>query len=408
LSDSPRYQIEYFGTFEERENYVRSVIGAPVPQRHQGAAIFMSDFLKTRQWIGAKRRYSFITPNPLDCLAFDRPEVVLQAAISGTKNSVPNFLTSILEQFQLSHLLGRSIHTLSGGETFRLALAKTAIEAQSSADAIISSPWSWLSADNLPCLETLSRMCEKYNKSIEILSLTDEQDEEVFEFSHFEIPKLQFGIRLQSIRMGLREVGGGDSSSRVEIEDMAIELPSPCLIYGSNGNGKSLLAKILAGAVLFSGTAELIGSSSTKTRMVFQDVLNQAVMTSIAMNEHWETNSLPEFVFNKIMKTEVLSGLKSRSLLATKAQMVALRIQHKPGAIILDEPDWGLNRSDAISFLCSVFSICHELGIAVLVITHRNWFNQLFRSSVKVTKNNFSGRSFRIALNPAHEFGPMH
>ena len=75
-----------------------------------------------------------------------------------------------------------------------------------------------------------------------------------------------------------------------------------------------------------------------------------------------------------------------RSLLEIKALLVAVRLCGRPGALILDEPDWGLNRDSAIAFVFAIIKVAHELNTPVLLISHKPWWYQLANSSIRVQR----------------------
>lgn len=69
----------FFESFEDREAYLRLDLGVPLQRRHDGPAIFFSDFRSTISSC-EEPKYSLVTPNPLDYLPFDRVRLILNAS----------------------------------------------------------------------------------------------------------------------------------------------------------------------------------------------------------------------------------------------------------------------------------------------------------------------------------------
>ena len=74
------------------------------------------------------------------------------------------------------------------------------------------------------------------------------------------------------------------------------------------------------------------------------------------------------------------------SLLEVKAILVAIRLCGEPSALIIDEPDWGLTRAAAVSLVAAIISVCHELGIPVILISHKPWWFSLANSVLRVQR----------------------
>ena len=85
----------------------------------------------------------------------------------------------------------------------------------------------------------------------------------------------------------------------------------------------------------------------------------------------------PEIVANSPAET---------SLLDLKLMLVAVRLVHSPAAIILDEPDWGFSHRTAIAFVAAAIESAHSLGVAVLLISHKPWWQRVAPSVLRVVK----------------------
>jgi hypothetical protein len=74
------------------------------------------------------------------------------------------------------------------------------------------------------------------------------------------------------------------------------------------------------------------------------------------------------------------------NLLDIKTVLVASRLASAPSALILDEPDWGLNRSSAIAFVSAVLAAAHRQKTPVLLISHKPWWQSIAKSRVLVSR----------------------
>jgi hypothetical protein len=91
------------------------------------------------------------------------------------------------------------------------------------------------------------------------------------------------------------------------------------------------------------------------------------------------------------------------SLLEMKILLTALRLVDHDGVLILDEPDWGLSRPDAVAFVAAVVRAAHDRGVPVILISHKPWWRNLARSIRRVSKQTVSsgadGCLFRIRID---------
>jgi ABC-type branched-subunit amino acid transport system ATPase component len=92
-----------------------------------------------------------------------------------------------------------------------------------------------------------------------------------------------------------------------------------------------------------------------------------------------------------------------RSLLEVKAMLVAVRLCGRPGAIILDEPDWGLTRTAAVALVAAIVKVAHSCGIPILLISHKPWWRPIAKSVIRVDRtpkilNGAGGSAFEIRL----------
>jgi translation initiation factor RLI1 len=136
----------FFESFEDREAYLRLDLGVPLQRRHDGPATFFSDFQSAIRNC-ERPGYSLVTPNPLDYLPFDRVRLILNAS-ARLGDVASEELGEVIKRFQLEDLLQRQIYSLSGGETFRVAMGKSALEARTLRRLYFAAPKGALSEAN--------------------------------------------------------------------------------------------------------------------------------------------------------------------------------------------------------------------------------------------------------------------
>ena len=374
---------------------------------------------------------AYITSNPRDCLAFGTAWQVLTAArlcAGNQKNGDAAPVEDVAEEYGVSDNLYQPIRTLSGGETVKLALAKTALLASFCQRLTIASPFSWLSRENGVYFEKLCAHYANAGMPVELLALDGEDSSEPYEISGsqyapFSTP-VEFAIIFHDVTVplsaSLNPLQSQDTTARVD--NLKHDLRSPCLIVGENGQGKSLVAKALSGAISIQGSAKVASQHNTgPARLLFQDVITQTLLRSFdgiaaSASRNLGENPLPVYdrifqaytlnlqeITNTSVEFEPSAEAEFRSLLEIKALLVAVRLCGRPTALILDEPDWGLNRASAIAFVLAVISIAHELNIPVLIISHKPWWLGIANSSIRVQRtpkemDRHRNYSFRINL----------
>ena len=181
------------------------------------------------------------------------------------------------------------------------------------------------------------------------------------------------------------------------------------------------MAKVLSGATAYKGTALIsVGGKNRQARLLFQDVITQTLLRSFDVirsqarhNGIERTDQIYKKIisgFNRLNFHDQFShsGPKRNemsTLLETKAVLVAVRLARRPGALILDEPDWGLSQVAAKAFVAAVVDVSHDLNVPVILITHKPWWNTVTNSRVEVLKSNVvtagDGRitSFQVGFN---------
>ena len=397
----------YFATYEALEEAFRERIAELVPRYHAGTRVFWDDFQQLYDNPAALARdggEAYITSNPRDCLAFGTPFQVLQGAwLSASRQNgvVLEKPDRVAEQFGLSGHLHQSIRSLSGGETVRLALAKAYLMAARATRLTVSSPFSWLSLDHWSDFRDLADHYRSCGTALELFALDGEDssapaagadDGTVAE-------PLTFSWRLQTLQLDLGTLLDHlhDRPVWAGVASLDETLASPCLLCGDNGQGKSLIAKALASALPYTGEATVYGSRGPRrVRLLFQDVLNQTLMRSMRQIALRGTAKGVAVAYD-----DILDGVRRRvpldrrallpfadrrrvntplSLLEMKVLLAAVRLSDHRAALILDEPDWGLSRPDAVAFVIAVVRAAHARSVPVILISHKPWWRNLARS----------------------------
>ena len=405
----------YFRDYEALENAFRRRIATLLPRKHAGTALFWRDFQRlfdALPELTASRTEHYITSNPRDCLAFGTPRQVLQAVLMTTATSTQEVsadLAGIAARFGLQSHLNQPVRSLSGGETVRLALAK-AFTAAARADRLtLASPFSWLSQTNRRYFYTLADHCRTLGKPLEVFALEGEDDTATPDFRTGLPPGPDFQLVFRRARVILNTVFDRLHNRRLQaaITDGAYDLRSPCLIQGDNGQGKSLVAKLLARAMPREGQADLeTAGRKGRVRLLLQDLINQAMMRSFrqiasgaipggltrvgrlydAIRAEMTTAgeaTMPDAVcsFEDAFRVRTPA-----TLVELKILLAAVRLADEPAAIVMDEPDWGLRRFTALAYVRGVIRAAHRKGIPVLLISHKPWWQPWAGSGLAVSK----------------------
>lgn len=404
-------EIRCFSTFEERETAFRQRVFSLVPRNYLGPARFWRDFRKIsmeRLLAFAQQPVACIPGDPGQCLAFGTPWQVLAAAVLTARQADPAFsLTpeALAESVGLEESLRQPVRTLSGGETVKLALAKSRAAIAVCRRLAVASPFSWLSMENRMHFHELLADCSRRSVEAELFVLDGEDDAEPVsrEASAKAGEAVAFSLVLEDLRIPLTQPTGllGARTAVAAVENIEANLVSPCLWTGNNGQGKSLVAKVLARTVPFAGTAVLAGASGPgSARLLFQDVMTQTLLrtpralgrTGAGAREKADLDRIRKRILERCTGPEDGYGTGESkdgmgSLLAVKALLVALRLCWRPAALILDEPDWGLARRTAIDFVLAVMDTAHGMGVPVILISHKPWWTPLAQSRIAVSRS---------------------
>lgn len=412
MPDLLQHATYYFRTFEEREEAFRKSAFSLIPRKHLGPVPFWRDLAAISQggFAGISASpVAFVTSNPRDCLAFGTPRQVLTAAcltggVSGRR--LPAAVDGAAEAFGVTETLHQPVRTLSGGETVKLALAKSYAVAAGTTRLAVASPFCWLSHDNSSYFDRLIRHYRRLGLPVELFALEGEDSEDPVDAGEAggtdSWEPVSFDLRLDGVRLNLGTSVNTLYShrTRVRLADFAETAASPCLLIGGNGQGKSLLARILAGAVSHGGSARVESDGrSGGARLLFQDVITQTLLRSFdalvdACTEKERALALYDEILTRFDTRSGETAARSpgrpagsaASLLEVKTILVAARLFPPPAALILDEPDWGLSRSDAAAFVTAVVGVAHRLGVPVMIISHKPWWRRVAAGGLRVER----------------------
>jgi ABC-type Mn2+/Zn2+ transport system ATPase subunit len=183
------------------------------------------------------------------------------------------------------------------------------------------------------------------------------------------------------------------------------------VVVGENGQGKSLLARTLAGAIAVKGRAAITSDQQNSgfVCLLFQDVLVQTMLRSFTMLAFGGLG-LDKAAILRIYKNMCrdfkaawhdMDGeanlhindwdADQHLLLDIKTILVATRLASAPAALILDEPDWGMSRRSAIAFVSAVLAVAHGQNTPVVLISHKPWWQSIARSKLLVSRSVRSG-----------------
>lgn len=416
MEDRLHRSTKYFRTYEEREQAFRESVFSLIPRKYLGPRPFWKDFgqISLEELLKfIKEPIAYITSNPRDCLAFGTPWQVLSAAglrVQSADNKFSSSISEVAEDFGIQENLYQPIRTLSGGETVKLSLAKSYIASNYSSRLIIASPFSWLSRDNSVYFNRLFDCYHRADIPVELLALEGEDSNDPIDRKDNDCEKSVHSVNFSLCLKDARIILGSSLNplyphqTYAQFENFETDLSSPCLIVGDNGQGKSLIAKVLAGAIPFQGIANIeCKDKSGPARLLFQDVITQTMLRSfeaIAGSSNLADQATPSDIYDNILKAYIFCLRNSsdhqpekdfaaagfHSLLEIKSILVAVRLCGNPCALIIDEPDWGLTRASSIAFVSAIIKVSHELGTPVILISHKPWWLTVAKSTIRVKR----------------------
>ena len=405
----------YFKTYEQREEAFRKSVFALIPRKYSGPRLFWKDFRGISHGPvleAAVGPIAYITGNPRDCLVFGTPVQALSAArmcVNNKDASKYYEVATVARRFGLEDQLHQPVRTLSGGESVKVALAKAFIAADYCDLLTVASPFTWLSQSNRAYLFDLVRHYHQAELSVTLLALEGEDSTEALPAEalpeHIKRAKIDFRIlsRNSKIKLATSINPLYHVNRYAEVEDFSARMNSPCLLLGENGQGKSLVAKALAGAVSYEGRIGIqCRENRGPVRILLQDVVSQtllrdfkAIRATAGRDQRQEFQHIYQEIIGSnespIEEAGHLPQVERRqtfhSLLEMKAALMAVRLCGRPGALIMDEPDWGLNRTVAIEFVFNVISAAHKREVPVVLISHKPWWKNAAGSILEVQRS---------------------
>lgn len=429
MPEKAGFSIARFSTFEELESAFRRRTAFVVPRQYGGLRRFWEDFreLHHGDWIhgGAGADSAWITSNPRDCLAFGSTDQVLRGAMltAGTPpEAVSNGILDLADRFDLTGQLRQPVRTLSGGETVRLAFAKIYGMAGRLSRLTVASPFSWLSPEGRRYFDRLVERLQSLTVPVELLALDGEDSlEPAPRTAAWKIgPDFRMSMNGVRFNLGTPLEGLFGGSETAEIEDVDLYLRSPCLLSGGNGEGKSLVAKVLSGAIGCEGRTTVGPPGAMgRGRLLFQDVANQTLMRQPSgffpagrrasrqdLMDGYSAirNRMPAGIRELTPPDPAIPSNASErppGLLTVKMLLTSSRLCIPPGAMILDEPDWGLSREAATGLVDGIVALAHARAVPVILISHKPWWKSLAGSEVRVEKRiprETDNRSARLKL----------
>jgi ABC-type branched-subunit amino acid transport system ATPase component len=401
-------QITYFETFEAREAAFNRFVAHLIPSKTAGPSRFWQEFRQIADQ-GLNHppdgELAYIMANPRDGLVFGSPFQVLAAArmVAGlTAPGDPEAIGALAAEYGLQDQLTQPMRSLSGGETVKLALARAKAGAEGSRTLVIASPFCWLSRWNTGLLDNTIAAFQVRRRDVHLLALSGEDDAgEITPAQGADLltqgPAFRLEFEEARIMLGLAVDSLQGPPAYAAIADDALELKSPCLVSGDNGQGKTLVAKALCGAVTVRGH---ICVAQGPSRLLFQNVISQTLLRSAEVLRQNARDICGPAALEQVLSAlaeafEIYGGVSKRvtspaadgSLLVAKLHMVAARLCSRPALLILDEPDWGLSRREAAAFVLATTTVAHASGVALMLVSHKPWWRAIAASLVRVEKH---------------------
>lgn len=413
-------QIKENLTIEHLLKSVRSLGGVITPTKISGATSFFQEFgqfMLSSYDLEKNNDVLTLLPFPEFNLAFPYPIDEVKFALSKSKGQVikEDEAESILSSFNLDvNLSHRPTISLSGGEMVLLSLAKAFALEPLINRLILCCPYHFLNKENHNLVDNLTTYYSQKGKDVIILNTekpeSDDNDFQIKNYSPPYVSKLHWSCSLENLVIEFEETNFPKFSpgKRINYSRLnAAKINSPTFLKGTNGIGKSVLAKIFSGLIKQSdgdfkiicagksGLARLLMQDSTI--QLFGNTPNQYIKRVTFLEQDSYKDVLEIFnrinadiseylkIQNMLLDADFGNWRTSPSILHAKMVLIAERIYSEPPLLILDEPSFGLSKKISDALLRSICNISHEKNIAVLMITQKNnWANDIFKSEINL------------------------
>lgn len=405
-SAEKKMTISAFDTYEGLvDNFVQST-GIFFPKMAAGRGEFFRGF---SQWLGCLRKskpLAVITPDPAQGLALPNAIQIITSALNQSgSNSGEAEAAMLIEKYGLhTQMLTQPVSTLSGGELLLLNFAKAEAQCGHVTALAACNPVFWLNHSRHKYWLNLCRHYEIQEKPVDVLILRGDQLDVSAGSDKFppvaplpvnllvdaplvNFPEIQFPVFHAASKLQYSWASGPE------------EISSPFLLTGDNGVGKSIFARLLAGILPISaGRASVMNSEGNRNvRLLFQEAIAQLfAMSPFEYLRRVFSSSRALFaeavgLFRSLMQAMLSKQLSDddqiwNSLLAGKACLIAARLAEKPALLLLDEPGWGLSRSDAGNLIFNTCRLAHQLGTGVGIISHQPEWHDFAASNLKLKK----------------------
>lgn len=435
VTSSGENKLLIFDDFESREAAFLELTGIRTPKLTGGARPFFRDvFAWSINRKGAGKLVAAIHSDTKLSLVFAtvRDELFAAAARAG-RSTDDRSLIAALELFHLSsRQFTQSVRSLSGGERALLAIVKCYL-LRGDREIVICSPAQALSVDNRSSLTVLLETLTETDWSL--LTLRGEelllngrskgQSEELFCGAPLKGP--EWFLRLNELTVDLNDVIGLNRGPALTLQfetasapnSNALRLVSPVLWSAPNGTGKSTLAALLCGALRAShgSVRSTVRGYNLAARALFQDPVPQLfgrapldyLAWSFRESKEGHSRALDDY---RVMENNVRERLISTrpeysmgshanpdSFLQSKLALVAARLAEGSNLLILDEPSFGLSKSAAVLAVEAIAKRCQERQIALLIVSHLDWFDELVASHLDVQIESVTSNQRRLIIS---------
>jgi len=402
---------------------VKELGGIVTPTKISGATSFFEEFgqfIFDNNAIEERNNVLTLLPFPEFNLAFPYPIDEIKFALSKSQDQVikESEAQNLLSTFKLDANLSRRPSTsLSGGEMMLLTLAKAFALEPLINRLILCTPYHFLNQENHFLVDYLTTYYSQKGKDVFILNTENQEinSKSILNNSEFisSVDDLHWSFSLEDLVVEFEETNFPKFSPGKKIKYSnfkASKIKSPTFLKGTNGIGKSVLAKLLSGLIeQKEGSFKIIcAGKSGKARLLMQDSTIQLFgntpiqyikRVTFLENDSYEgilkifnriSADLSEYLKNhNILYDADLGNWKTNpSILHAKMVLIAERIFSEPPLLILDEPSFGLSKELSDALLKSICDISHEKNIAVLMITQKeNWAYKIFKTEIHLKPN---------------------